>query len=241
MALGLQDTMKKCFTPLDFNRFVRERFDSLVFDLDNTIYDEHDFLFDRYRAIAPRVAVGDVDLARSAFDFLRSRFLMEGRERLFDVFLKRFDLSMRFTVAELLACFRGPVTSLKTFDYFDPLVRHFRGPIYLVTNGNPRQQRNKLAALGISYRFDGVVLANEVQKKPSALALAPLLQVKGSLGRSLYIGDSDVDRDFATNCDLSFFQIAFDRYSTGLADQQTLHFQELPDSRRCLNDLPITP
>lgn len=216
--------MKKFFTPPEFARLVSEHYDSLIFDLDNTIYDENEFLFDRYRVIALRLARDDKDFAQEAFEFLRCKFLSEGRTRLFDVFLKHFDESGRYTVDDLLACLREPLGALRPFEYFVPLVRHCGRRIYLVTNGNPRQQRNKLAALGIEYRFDRVVLANEVSKKPSPLALEPL-RAQGCLRKCIYIGDSEVDREFAENCCLPFYRLKFDRSELGLADQRTLHFE----------------
>lgn len=215
----------KYFTPYQIANIVFEKYDSVIFDLDNTIYDENEFLFDRYWNIALRLSCRNEYLAKKYFDFLRLRFLTEGRTKLFDDFLQQFDLASRYTVGYLLDCLRQPLTSLRPFGYFIPLVRHFGREVYLITNGDPRQQQNKLTALGIFHCFSGVVFANEVIKKPSALAIRPLL-ARGNIGRCIYIGDSDVDRDFASNCCIPFYRLRFERLESGLADQQTIHFEE---------------
>ena len=218
----------KFFTPFEFICMVGECFDTLILDLDNTIYDENVFLFDRYRAISVLVAGENVELAQASFDYLSSRFLITGRANIFNSYLEQFDLSHCHTVEELLACMRMPPKKMMPFDYFQHLKKEFVGRLYLVTNGHPVQQRNKISALAIDDVFDGMVLADEVQKKPSAEALAPLL-ANGPLGRSVYVGDAEVDRAFAYNCGIPFIRVEFDRHAFGLADQSTMRFKVYAD------------
>jgi FMN phosphatase YigB (HAD superfamily) len=224
MGLVLHDFTMKFFTPSEFVSMVGEVFDTLILDLDNTIYDENVFLFDRYRAISSLVARGDVALAKNGFHYLSSSFLKTGRAELFESYLERFKLSRSHTVDELLTCMRLPPNNLIPFNYFEHLIQGFVGRLCLVTNGHPVQQNNKIFALGIANLFDDVVLADEVEKKPSPQALTPILG-NGPLGRVAYVGDSDVDRVFAKNCNMSFIRIDFDRDTFGLAIQNTIRFQ----------------
>lgn len=224
--LDLLVFMTKFFTPSEFIGMVVECFDTLILDLDNTIYDENLFLFDRYRAISALVSGEDSELAQGGYDYLCRKFLTTGRVKLFDGYLERFDQTHSHTVEELLACLRLSPQQLIPFEYFHDLVKTFVGRLCLVTNGNPVQQRNKLSALGIAEVFDGMVMADEVEKKPSARALLPLLS-KGQLGRVAYVGDSDVDHDFACACNIPFIRIAFNRHASGLVDQNTILFQSI--------------
>ncbi len=216
--------MTKFFTASEFIEMVSVSFDTLILDLDNTIYDENIYLFDRYRAISELIAGGDVTLAHDGFNYLCSRFLKTGRTKLFDSYLQKFDISSSHTVEELLTCMRLPPQNMLPFNYFKHLIRGFVGRLYLVTNGHPVQQRNKLSALEIADVFDDVVLADEVVKKPSAQALGPLL-LNGPLGRVAYVGDSEVDCAFAKNCSIPFIRVVFERHSFGFADQNTIRFE----------------
>lgn len=205
---------------------VDECFDTLILDLDNTIYDENIFLFDRYRAISDLVSGKNSELAQVGYEYLCRGFLATGRAKLFDGYLERFDQTHSHNVEELLTCLRLPPQQLMPFDYFYHLIKGFVGRLCLVTNGNPVQQRNKLAALGIAEVFDGAVMADEVEKKPSARALLPLLS-KGQLGRVAYVGDTDVDHVFALNCSIPFIRIEFKRFASGLVDQSTILFHRI--------------
>ena len=225
MELGLLVIMTKSFTPSEFISMASDRFDTLVFDLDNTIYDENEFLFNRYSAIAELVACNNVSKVLPTFEYLRNTFQMKGRAQLFDNFLSRFNLKGCHTVEELITCMRQPLEDLTPFNYFEHLVRSFHGRLYLVTNGNPSQQQNKLIALGIVECFSGIVFADTLEKKPSKISLMPLL-THGRLGRAAYIGDSDVDYAFAINCRLPFLRINFKRDLSGLVDQKSIRFYE---------------
>lgn len=215
--------MMKFFTPSEFIDMVNEYFDTLIFDLDNTIYDENIFLFDRYRAISDLVAGKDLKLSQASYDYLCRNFLAAGRTKLFDRYLENFDKTHTYSVDDLLFYLRLPPQHMIPFDYFYNLMQTFGGRFFLVTNGNPLQQRNKISALAIADVFDGIIMANEVEKKPSKQALLPLL-LTGQLGRVVYVGDTDVDHSFALNCKIPFIRINFDRNEKGLVDQNTIIF-----------------
>ena len=63
-----------------------------VFDLDDTLYRETDYLFASYKEIATSEADGDESRAEIYYRFLCDTFVREGRARLFQKFKLHFGI-----------------------------------------------------------------------------------------------------------------------------------------------------
>ena len=178
---------------------------TLIFDLDDTLYPETEFLFRAYRHICISCYGSN---SNAIVDFMTDRFLGHGRQNLFDKTLQRFpneDASVeRFlTLLRTFQC-RG---ELEPFDWF----RIFASKVpedftlRIVTDGNVCQQRNKLYSLGME-RFCNavsVVYTQSFLPKPSPVSLSGF-EDRSRFVAPVYFGNSSADEQFAKNCGFEF-------------------------------------
>jgi putative hydrolase of the HAD superfamily len=133
----------------------------LVFDLDDTLYDEIDYVHSGMRAVA-RYARGRWGIPRAAFlTSLLGHLERQGRGRVFDSALAEQGIRSRAAVAACLAAYRrhAPRIALHRPGR-DALARFAATPKYLVTDGNALVQERKIAALGIRERFRRVFVTH---------------------------------------------------------------------------------
>lgn len=131
----------------------------LLFDLDDTLYEERHYAESGLAAAAAEIARGsgiDADTAKAALlkNFAR------GREKIFDRTLPELGLPAGAeTVAALVDVYRRHLPHIALYpgvrDMLARLKERFR--IAIVTDGLPLMQQNKIAALEISALTDAVV------------------------------------------------------------------------------------
>ena len=191
-------------TEMDLIAFSKER--TLIFDLDDTIYDEKLFLFGAYKEISKQIG-GMADVAeRDVYSFLVNNFLISGREYLFDKLLINFKIKNNFikdTCLQVLRTYCQP-EAISPFPYFLILLENtpFDGAkFFIITNGNVNQQKNKMLSLNLTNHRERLITyyANEYKPKPHRNVF-DVLSSEFSLFNPIYIGDSDVDRNFAVSC-----------------------------------------
>jgi phosphoglycolate phosphatase-like HAD superfamily hydrolase len=191
------------------------RFSLFIFDLDNTIYKEEDYLFQAYRAIAeyfntilPSCSINDL------FSILKILYQKQGREKLFDKFLDsiRLDSSYLPECLKILRSF-NPTKPLETDKTVKKLLvslkSHYK-PVFVLTNGNVVQQKNKIkniewGGLDQSIHF---VFANEIEPKPSAAGVEHIIRISGiEKNKTVMIGDSEIDFNCAMNSGITYFDV----------------------------------
>jgi putative hydrolase of the HAD superfamily len=199
----------------------------LIFDLDNTVYDENTFLFSTYKSISELV-VKEVGGDSSAYyKFLCKNFMRSSRDKLLDKFLSQFDLLEKVSISDLLSVYRNPsrIISLRPFDYFLKVIC-LNEITHIITNGNPLQQKIKLHSLfGANCDRLGVVYANMSAPKPEPLSFLKLNQ-HFKFDRPVYIGDSNSDAEFSSRCGIEFSNFSFARDDDGLAIESTIDIQK---------------
>src|ERR1051325_5244608 len=119
----------------------------LVFDLDDTLYEELTFVKSGFKAVAkflnkeyglPQMPVYKKLLAR----------LAGGRGAIFDDVLKEYHLFSKRRVRKCLSVYRFHKAAIKLFpDAAACLARFNKHPLYVVTDGNKVVQENKIKAL----------------------------------------------------------------------------------------------
>lgn len=134
----------------------------VVFDLDDTLYKEFDFVESAYRAIAERLDIS------AAFEVLRDAYARGLNP--FETLIGRYSLSV--TKEELLNVYRYhkpglnlPDGSLEILEY----LRLHNVPMGIISDGRSITQRNKIEALGLNnYICDkNIVISEEFgSKKP---------------------------------------------------------------------------
>lgn len=197
---------------LIFNQIDLLEFDTVIFDLDNTIYDERQYLFKAYEQIA-RFCKSNFNIGfEESYEFLTNSFIREGRKQLFNKFCDKFNLELD-KIGEFLGILRSVELDAKLlpFDYFIPLCRklfYHNIQVAIITNGNPEQQINKMKQIEFNGLINSshLIFANDTNPKP---AIDSFLQLKDKIqiNKALYIGDSTVDYYFALNCEIPFLNV----------------------------------
>ena len=180
---------------------------TLIFDLDDTIYLETDFLFKQYHLVSK---VFTPDCVSIGYEFFKSTFASEGRLMIFEKFILHFKLDANVT--DIMKVFRdySEHKQLSTYKWFFSFSELMRDKIHLiiVTNGNVSQQKEKVKRLHLELYFDHIEVfyANEFEPKPSE-AVSSHINKLIKLYKPVYIGDSEVDREFSINSGFEFFDV----------------------------------
>ena len=181
---------------------------TLIFDLDNTIYRELDYLsvvFDRISELT------SITQRKNAYHYLVDNFKMRGRKNLLDNFILQFELKIE--IPELLKLYRTCEIGrqIDCFPWFYEFSKEFKGDkskLRIITNGNPQQQRNKIRNIRFPAAWTSfeVIYANEIRAKPAPDSFFKLSNCQ-NFNDPIYLGDSIVDKEFCINTGLEFCDV----------------------------------
>lgn len=180
---------------------------SIIFDLDNTIYEEKEFLHQVYKYIAKNIFYESGYNDEEVLNFLIKSLKNCGRSSNFSETLKRFPIA-KVDEAHLVKMMRAfkPVTLLKKMSWFEEFCTSLPNfEIKIITNGDPRQQKNKIDSLRIT-NPTFIVFANKTIPKPNPSAFEWLNETK-LLKDPVFVGDSEIDKNFAINCNINFVNV----------------------------------
>jgi putative hydrolase of the HAD superfamily len=230
VVLVLLDFMMKHITILNKNlSSISDR--SLIFDLDNTIFDENIFLNQGYFRISQFInSKYGIDV-NEVHNFLWAAFMNGSRSSLFNRMLKHFNLEELVSIENLLAVFRNIENQkLVIFKYFQIfLMKNIN--FYIITNGNRLQQVSKFIALDLhnySQCLD-IIFAESLALKPNTDSY-DFLRKKWVLNKPIYIGDSSIDEEFSKNCNIDLIKINFDRNESGFIIEESISFEMIINS-----------
>ena len=124
---------------------------ALIFDLDNTLYDEDKYLFGAYK----KIAISQQNYNHlHVYKFLFDEYRRNGRFKLLDKLEKKFpelDLSVS-EMLDLMRTYDGSYIKLDLKKWFLKFLNAVNSDfvIRIVTNGNIIQQKNKVDLLNIN-------------------------------------------------------------------------------------------
>jgi putative hydrolase of the HAD superfamily len=168
---------------------------ALVFDLDDTLYLESDFVASGYRAVARHLAEQYGCCLREVFHTMMSVFVTQGRERVLPIVQRRF-LGDRVPLAELVEIYRSHNPRIHLFSGYAQLLDrlHESYKLGLITDGLPEVQKRKVRALGLEQKMDRIIYTWEYgaeKQKPHPQCFAFMMDLLGSgPDTTLYIGDN---------------------------------------------------
>jgi putative hydrolase of the HAD superfamily len=142
----------------------RDEMRGIVFDLDDTLYPERQFVRSGYRAVAAmlRQQTGrDEPFA----EWLWERFLAGQYRNAFNALDEQFGLALDpASLTQLVDCYRNHIPQIEPWADIPPLLDAITAAgwkLGLISDGPSLTQRNKLAALGLAGRFEAVIISGE--------------------------------------------------------------------------------
>jgi putative hydrolase of the HAD superfamily len=177
------------------------KYEAVVFDLDDTLYAERDYVLSGFRAVGRWVESHLAVPSDAAFGELRDLFDAGSRHDAFDRWLETRGLAAEGRVAELLAVYRAHDPALVPFPEVPGLLSSLSGTyrLGLLSDGYLAVQRRKLRALGLANHFESIVFSDEWGRdawKPSPRPFHVLLSRLGLSGpQAVYVADNP-SKDF---------------------------------------------
>lgn len=121
----------------------------IVFDLDDTLYDEVTYVQSGFQAVADYLFERYSISQNDSYLFMVEH-LKQGRGRIFDDTLSHFNKFSKKAVLQCIYTYRRHIPDIKLYrDSIECLKRLNGFPVYIVTDGNKVVQKNKLDALGL--------------------------------------------------------------------------------------------
>ncbi|MDO6759410.1 HAD family hydrolase [Tamlana sp. 2_MG-2023] len=168
----------------------------LVFDLDDTLYKEIDFLKSAYKEISNLIA--SVTPVSSSIIYNQMFSFYENDLNAFEEILKYYKLE-KFSALDLVQIYRNHEPSISLTKDIQELLTRLKKHTYkigLITDGRSVQQRSKLKALNLLDYFDDIIISEEFgSEKPSSLNFEYYVNKYGADFKYFYVGDN-TKKDF---------------------------------------------
>lgn len=177
----------------------------IIFDLDDTLYNEIDYVKSGYRKVATYLESIVDRVGEEIFDLLISRF-NENKINVFNHVLEILGIDEREVLKMCLEIYRNqePNISLEseTKDLLLELKKKYK--LGIITDGRPEGQWAKIKALGLDLIMDEIIVTDELggieYRKPHELAyLAISDKLKINITEMIYIGDNPTKDFIAPN------------------------------------------
>jgi len=184
---------------------------TIGFDMDGTLYDEYDFIYQVYSEINYQFIQNE-----EALSFMLHRWLEKGSSYpyIFDETYKKFSnipLSKDLFIEKSLELFRTYTPSLSLTKRNKYILEYCQNnfDIFLVTDGNKTLQEKKFISLGLTKYFEpnNVILTGKYTPeyhKPSNKSLEFL---DLNIAHSVFFGDRDKDETFALSSKMQFQKV----------------------------------
>ena len=189
----------------------------VVFDLDDTLYKEVEFLKSAYRHISNLLLpFTRIDIYDFMFD------LYAKGENTFDIVKEKF--SFPYSIKEIVAEYRNHKPSINLPQQTRAVLEEIKsmaGKVGLLTDGRSLSQRNKIEALDLSLFFDDVRISEETGcQKPADDCFTFFERKYQEMEQFIYVGDN-IKKDFVTPNKLGWQTLGL------VMDESNIHQQDL--------------
>lgn len=188
---------------------------AFVFELDNVLYPEKDYMFQVYYLFAAMIEYTELWDAKAMVTLMTDTYQQQGHTAVFNMLKRKFgvDEKYRANLEEMLITSKLPLKLLlfqKMLELLQQIVVD-RKKIFIVTNGNPQQQLNKIKQT----EWNGLepyltcYFADEINAKPEPDALNQLLADHNISRRDVVmIGATEADESCAQAAGVDFINSA---------------------------------
>jgi len=173
----------------------------LIFDLDDTLYDEMSFVRSGLRAVA---SFGQISFgwdAAQSFRFMESHLIEYARGKIFDEWLRSHHAYSTSRVSDCVRVYRHHRPTISLYPDTIRVLTHFSAfyPLYIVTDGHKVVQRNKIEALQLAPIFKRTFITHRFgirHAKPSLHCFDIIRRTEQcDWSRMVYVGDNP-EKDF---------------------------------------------
>ncbi len=189
---------------------------AVVFDLDDTLYPESQYVRSGYRAVAAHLQE-KLNRQEPFDDWLWSRFQAGKTQGAFDALSEQFALSLTGgQIQELIGVYREHTPEIELYPGVAEMLPqlHRRWKLALLSDGFLPAQRLKVAALGIEQFFDAIVLTDQMGRdawKPSPLGFEAIrTKLDAPHETCAYVADNPA-KDFIAPNELGWLTIQWVR------------------------------
>lgn len=172
----------------------------IVFDMDDTLYDEYTYVKSGFNAVAQFLSLKLDVPQKTLFNEMWQQLEQSGRGAIFDDVLKRYDRFTKTLAQKCVTVYRThepnielPKESIRCLH----MIKSF--PLYLVTDGNKIAQHNKVKALGLYDKMKHCYITHRYgikHAKPSPYCFLHIQKRENVAPENIvYIGDN-IRKDF---------------------------------------------
>ncbi len=168
---------------------------AVIFDLDDTLYLESDFVASGYREVARHIARKYGCSFRDVFHTMMSVFVTHGRENVLPVIVRRY-LGDGVPLSEFVEVYRNHSPRIHLFPGYPGLLRRLRNSYKLgiITDGHPEVQKRKVHSLGLERMIDRIIYTWEYGMDMQKPHPQPFMMMMNCLqtrpDSTLFVGDN---------------------------------------------------
>ena len=194
--------------------------ESVGFDMDGTLYDEFEFITQIYRKIIMENSkFFSIENQTAILEFMTERWLQKGSSynKIFEETFTRYAThsisSQKNFIDKALKIFRTCTPDILLPKRNRAILSHIKKKSYnmfLITDGNPFLQSQKLCSLGLDTIFDNNIFVTRKfgseYEKPS-IKILKHINIPSRPDKVVYFGDREVDKLFAENAGFIFLKV----------------------------------
>lgn len=168
---------------------------ALVFDLDDTLYREKDFVESGFKAVARHVASNLGCDYEEIYHRMIDTQNTSGRRKAMEVIISQFP-ERSFSIGGLVSVFRNHQPDIHLFPGYHDLLRRLSQSYRLgiITDGLPEVQENKIRALKLDGLMDSIIYSwrfGEEKQKPHPHSFNLILKsLQTEAPNALFVGDN---------------------------------------------------
>lgn len=163
----------------------------IVFDLDDTLYNEIDFVKSGLRSVSTLF-----DNSNDVYDALINIYELNGSGKIFDTFLNSYQSTI--TVNDCIEQYRNHLPDISMTESTKQLLGHLSKihTLGLLTDGNADTQKNKFKALDLDPYFDLAIFSGDHQLSKPDLRLFNMFETHFSTESNFYYIADNPKKDF---------------------------------------------
>ena len=202
-----------CISEGDYTQPIK----GVIFDLDDTLYSEKEYVMSGYKKIADYLGRGE------AIEKLWKYF--EAGKPAIDAYLE--EIGEMDKKAECLNIYRNQIPEITLYDGVTDMIQELKNKgikVGIITDGRPESQRNKLKALGLDEMVKDIIITDELGgiqfRKPNDISFRIMQKLwRLPFEQLVYVGDN-LNKDFQAPKQLGmrwrYFANEDGLYSTGI-------------------------